>query len=46
MRIAATLLVFGFLAAQAAAVEWRDDFNGGFDQAWDFFADDGSVNRF
>jgi hypothetical protein len=26
------------------AVEWRDDFDGGFDQEWDFFGDDGSVN--
>lgn len=44
MRISAAIWVCSCLAASAAAVEWQDDFDGGFNQNWDFFSDDGSVN--
>jgi hypothetical protein len=45
MRILAFVLACGCVLPQAAAVEWQDDFDGGaYDQQWDFFADDGSIN--
>src|SRR5687768_1032328 len=43
MRRLAIGIVFVCVALQAAAVEWQEDFNGGYDQDWDFFSDDGAV---